>query len=211
MTCNACRRDNPSSVQFCLGCGHPISSPASAIAPQAMPVTPFAASEQALSLTGATARPFGLVFCAVVTFLTALAWLLGSGFLTLLTITESAANSNALSGGAMNTLQEQSGSLLLSPSFVSIGAPLLTLAGFVGITGSLGLWSRADWGRRVTAWLQTFGVVVGLIILSQAGTRVSQVAGLGGFFAFAGLIVIVYSAGIMAYLLRHETALWFQS
>lgn len=209
MTCDACRKDNPPNIQFCLGCGQPLKVTGSSIS------TPSASIKQTVnpfsSFTNQTtvSRPFGLTFAIVVTVFTALIWLISSGFLTILTVTESIANSNILSGNALNTLQEQLGSIFLSPAFVSVSAPLLTLAGFLGITGVIGLWSRLNWARQLTAWLQIFGVVVGLVILSQAGARVSSTAGLGGFFAFTGLTIIAYSAAIMAYLLRHDTALWF--
>jgi len=209
MTCDACHKENPLNVQFCLGCGHQLKATEQSVLPALAPARTVGSPFSSFTNQTTGNRPFGLTFTLVVTFFTALSWLISSGFLTMLTVTESIANSNALSGNALNTLQEQSGSIFLSPGFVSISSPLLTLAGFIGVTGAIGLWSRLNWARLLTAWLQVFGIVVGLVVLSQAGARVSSTAGLGGFFAFSGLIIIAYSSAIMTYLLRRDTALWF--
>lgn len=210
MVCAACHRDNPANVQFCLSCGtrvEPVLPPVATSAPAPMPVFVV---ERPSSTSGAASRPFGLVFAAVVTCLTALSWLLASGFLLSLAMMESAVGSVPDANSIINLAQNASGSLLLSPTFVSIASPLLTLAGFIGVTGAIGLWLLTDWGRRVTTWLQAFGILVGVLIASQAGARMFQIVGLGGFCVFAGLIVIAYSVAIMVYLMRSETSIWFQ-
>lgn len=210
MVCTACRRENPQNVQFCLSCGvrlEPMPPPAVTI-PPATPST--LAVEKPLSHFGVNTRPFSLVFAAVVTFLTALSWLLGSGFLLFLAMMESAVGSVPFANSAVNSAQNASGSLLLSPTFVSIASPLLTLAGFLGITGAIGVWALADWGRRLTTYLQAFGILVGVLIASQAGAKMFQAVGLGGFCVFAGLVIIAYSVAIMVYLMRTEVGVWFQ-
>jgi len=209
MVCKTCNKDIPANVQFCMGCGTEVKKVAISNMDLLASKRQISSSFGIFTNQTTASRPFGLVLAAVVTFCTAISWLLASGFLTILTITESIAGANSLSGSALNILQDQSGSVFLSPTFVSISAPLLTLASFIGITGAVGLWSRFNWARLLTAWLQIFGLIIGLVILSQAGARVLSTAGLGGFFAFSGMIVIAYSAAIMVYLFRHDTAQCF--
>lgn len=217
MVCTACRRDNPQDVQFCVGCGHRIAaSPVAAVAPpiHAATASLHSARPTAVAIDDAVSsagRPFGVVFAAVVTFLSGLGWLLGSGFLMLLAATETAAGSNAYTNGVLGFAHDSSGEALLSPSFVNIAFPLLNLMGFLAITAAIGVWSLTQWGRRLTAGIQVFGAILGIAILSEAGSRLSQQAGLGSFFVFLGLIVIAYSVTIIVFLLRGEADVWFRA
>lgn len=217
MFCTACRRDNPQDVRFCVGCGHHIAlSPIAAVASPVPTAAPFlhSARPTAVAIENSAApvsRPFGVVFAAVVTLLSGLGWLLGSGLLMALAATETAAGSNPYTNGILGFAHDSSGEALLSPSFVNIAFPLLNLMGFLAITAAIGVWSLMQWGRRLTAGIQVFGAILGVVVLSEAGSKLSQQAGLGSFFVFLGLIIIAYSVAIIVFLLRGEADDWFRT
>lgn len=217
MVCAACQRENPPNVQFCVGCGMRFAPvPAAFVSPPIVPIAPPAPQPVVAHRDGSltaipSVRPFVVVFAAVITFLSGLGWLLGSGFLMMLAATETAAGSNPYSGGVLGLAHESSGEALLSPAFVNTVFPLLNVAGFLAITGAIGLWTLTQWGRRLTVGVQVFGAILGVVILSEAGSKISQAVGLSGFFVLLGLIVMSYSGTIIVFLLRGDADVWFHT
>jgi len=176
-----------------------------ALSPEATRAQPVVAPQHVMpprSLSGVLPayRPFGVVFVIVLSVSSALTHIACSLFAPLfapvvLMVTE-----------AVRSLGVET-SVIAALIVLSL---LLTLLGLLEITGAIGLWLMAQWGRRLTAWLQVVGILEGIVLLIVSGTEQVQRQGQTGSMVVLGLLSIFGSIAILVYLLRAEMDVWFR-
>lgn len=175
-------------------------------------------------------RPFGLVLIAVYQFLQASFWILigqnlyqaqittlitsiGISTLPGLLGLPSEGLPSEVVGGAMRMIGLLVGAREVPAMLLLILLTLLVLlTGFLTLTGAIGLWLMAGWGRRITIWVQAPVMVLNLSMLLLLLFK-------GEFIRQAGLLLpsltwpamgIVIPILIVSYLLRPDLDHWFR-
>lgn len=213
LVCSTCSRDNPPDVLFCIGCGSrlaAVSPPAQAAYPPAVPVAVAGRSMPAVSGGSGELpayRPFGIVFLMVMGFIT--------GYLMLIIGPLALYGSGMLFGAGRYGL----GEMALGFAGVGGGTPvlgillglLILVGGLLSITGAVGLWIRAQWGRQTISGVQGVGIIVGLALLAASANRAVSYSGASGIIAMLGALVIAYSIAVILYLNRSQMDPWFRA
>jgi hypothetical protein len=97
-----------------------------------------------------------------------------------------------------------------TPAMGIILAVLLGVGGVFSITGAIGLWMLALWGRQVTAAVQVLGILIGLMLLGTAANGAVRTSGAAGIVSIVGLAGVLYSIGVILYLSRAPMNAWFR-
>jgi hypothetical protein len=208
--CTSCSKFNSADVQFCIACGNRLALP---VPPPASPAA-YAGVSPPRVVTAARAdsgvlpafRPFGIVLLMVMGILTgAFSLFIAPALLYSATLLNSLGGSDL--GGLAMGMAGVGGS---TPAMGIILAVLLGVGGVFSITGAIGLWMLALWGRQVTAAVQVLGILIGLMLLGTAANGAVRTSGAAGIVSIVGLAGVLYSIGVILYLSRAPMNAWFR-
>jgi predicted nucleic acid-binding Zn ribbon protein len=183
MRCPQCGQPNPEGASFCSQCG------------SALPMRFRSAMRQSHQTT--FQKPFGIVFIVIWNVLSGLGYLLLSAYIGLI--------GGFLAGviGAI-TGSESIGAIVTILSILSF------LLGILMISGAVGLWQLAEWGRQLTIWTRVVEILLGFMSLGIGLSEAVRQTGMGSILIISGLFEIIISIVIIAYLVREDVQILFQ-
>ena len=183
MRCPQCGQPNPEGASFCSQCG------------SVLPVRFRSAMRQSHQTT--FQKPFGIVFIVIWNVLSGLGYLLLSAYIGLI--------GSFLAGviGAI-TGSERIGAIVTILSILSF------LLGILMVSGAVGLWQLAEWGRQLTIWTRVVEILLGFMSLGIGLSEAARQTGMGSILIISGLFEIIISIVIIAYLVREDVQILFQ-
>jgi len=183
MRCPQCGQPNPEGASFCSQCG------------SVLPVQFRSAMRQSHQTT--FQKPFGIVFIVIWNVLSGLGYLLLSAYIGLI--------GSFLAGviGAI-TGSERIGAIVTILSILSF------LLGILMVSGAVGLWQLAEWGRQLTIWTRVVEILLGFMSLGIGLSEAARQTGMGSILIISGLFEIIISIVIIAYLVREDVQILFQ-
>jgi hypothetical protein len=142
-------------------------------------------------------KPFGIVFIVIWNVLSGLGYLLLSAYIGLI--------GGFLAGviGAI-TGSERIGAIVTILSILSF------LLGILMVSGAVGLWQLAEWGRQLTIWTRVVEILLGFMSLGIGLSEAARQTGMGSILIISGLFEIIISIVIIAYLVREDVQILFQ-
>jgi hypothetical protein len=142
-------------------------------------------------------KPFGIVFIVIWNVLSGLGYLLLSAYIGLI--------GSFLAGviGAI-TGSERIGAIVTILSILSF------LLGILMVSGAVGLWQLAEWGRQLTIWTRVVEILLGFMSLGIGLSEAARQTGMGSILIISGLFEIIISIVIIAYLVREDVQILFQ-
>jgi mannitol-specific phosphotransferase system IIBC component len=142
-------------------------------------------------------KPFGIVFIVIWNVLSGLGYLLLSAYIGLI--------GGFLAGviGAI-TDSESIGAIVTILSILSF------LLGILMVSGAVGLWQLAEWGRQLTIWTRVVEILLGFMSLGIGLSEAARQTGMGSILIISGLFEIIISIVIIAYLVREDVQILFQ-
>jgi hypothetical protein len=142
-------------------------------------------------------KPFGIVFIVIWNVLSGLGYLLLSAYIGLI--------GGFLAGviGAI-TGSERIGAIVTILSILSF------LLGILMVSGAVGLWQLAEWGRQLTILTRVVEILLGFMSLGIGLSEAARQTGMGSILIISGLFEIIISIVIIAYLVREDVQILFQ-
>jgi predicted nucleic acid-binding Zn ribbon protein len=183
MRCPQCGQPNPEGASFCSQCGSVLPARFRSVMRQSHQTT--------------FQKPFGIVFIVIWNVLSGLGYLLLSAYIGLI--------GGFLAGviGAI-TGSESIGAIVTILSILSF------LLGILMISGAVGLWQLAEWGRQLTIWTRVVEILLGCMSLGIGLSEAVRQTGMGSILIISGLFEIIISIVIIAYLVREDVQILFQ-
>jgi len=183
MRCPQCGQVNPEDASFCLRCGINL------------PVQFRGVRHQLYQPT--SQRQFGIVFIVIWSVISGLSYLGSSVFISL------------IGGFIGEVIGAITGSGAVS-AIVAILSILFLLLGILMISGAIGLWQLAEWGRQLIIWTRVVEILLGFMSLGIGLSEAARQTGTGSILIISGLFEIIISIVIIAYLVREEVQVLFQ-
>jgi len=142
-------------------------------------------------------KPFGIVFVAIWNVLSGLGYLLLSAYFGLV--------GSFVAGLAGSiTGSESIGTIVTILSILSF------LLGILILSGAVGLWQLAEWGRLLTIWMRVIELILGFVLLGMGLTEEARQMKVSSVMSISGLFEAIVSIAIVVYLVQEETKILFQ-
>jgi len=181
--CYRCGQENFEGASFCFRCGATL-----AVRPERTGERPSSHSSQ---------RPFGIVFIVIWTIISGIGYLFLSVYIGII---------GGFIAGAVGSL---TGSEVVG-TVIAVLTILFFLLGVLMISGAIGLWQLAEWGRQLIIWTRAVELLIGFVTLGIGSAEEIRRMGISSVLMINGLFEIVVSIIIISYLVREETKVLFQ-